>query len=179
MALESGLSNVTITHIETGQTNPPERTLRALAEALRNDFGESSLRKYVRETTRELRIEARVAAGAPIIRVDDETILVGSEFANLKGDVCALRVSGDSMVDDHILDGDILICRRTPEPRQDSIVVVDFKGEVGASVKRWRLKGDTVILSSNHYDKSSPKYTYPTWRLGKVFEVLGLIRRLH
>lgn len=178
LAARVGVNQSNISRIERGEIEPDRTTLVRLAQELRADFGDPSLTSYAATSSRELKIEARVAAGAPIVRLDDESISIGQEFANLKGDICALRVSGDSMTEDHILDGDILICRRTPEPRKDAIVVVDFKGEVGASLKRWRKRGETVILSSDHYSKEAPKYEFPTWRLGKVFEVVGLIRRM-
>lgn len=174
-----GISHQSIVRTELGQTEPDRTTLIRLAQELKDDFGLPWLKRYAVDAPREIPIEGRVAAGEPIIAIEEgETVTIDERLIRATGDVVALRVSGNSMVADHILDGDVLICRRTPEPRKDSIVVVDFKGEVGASIKRWRRKGDTVILSSDHHSKEMPKYEYPTWRLGKVFEVIGLIRRM-
>jgi repressor LexA len=180
LAPRVGVSFQTIQRWETGERTPERIAAQKAAEVLQDSFGEPWLTSYATKQQRDVPVEARVAAGRPIeyYEAGDETITIDPNFIRSAGDLTALRVSGDSMVEDHILNGDILICRKTPEPRKSSIVVVDFKGQRGASVKHWERKGDVIYLSSDPDLPISEKQAFQTWEVGKVFEVVGLIRSL-
>ena len=53
-----------------------------------------------------------VAAGTPIEPLEiDETVTLPEEMLG-RGETFALRVSGDSMIDDGILDGDVVLVER-------------------------------------------------------------------
>jgi repressor LexA len=69
----------------------------------------------------------RVAAGRPIdIVANHEEISLPSQFGT-GGDVFALQVCGDSMIDDGISDGDYVICRhaKTASPGQIVVAIID------------------------------------------------------
>lgn len=94
----------------------------------------------------ELPLLGRVAAGKPIEAVEsvDDTIPVPEEFIR-KNHTYALRVTGNSMVNDGIWDGDYVIIEERTAPDNGETVVAVIEGE--ATVKRfYRGPGRTVRL---------------------------------
>lgn len=76
----------------------------------------------------------RIAAGQPIEAIEQQDELTFSEWTE-NGDKFALRVSGDSMIDEHIADGDFVIIKRQDQARDGQIVAVrDEEGD--ATLKR-------------------------------------------
>ena len=68
----------------------------------------------------------RVAAGLPLLAVEnvEDSVRIDSFFLGGSGkEVFALRVKGDSMIDDGIFDGDYLFVRKTPSASSGEIVV--------------------------------------------------------
>lgn len=89
----------------------------------------------------------KVAAGLPLLAVEDaeETLAVDPLLlGGAAGDVFALRVVGDSMIEAGILPGDLLFVRRRDTARAGEIAVVMLGGE--ATVKRWFPEGDVIRL---------------------------------
>ena len=85
-----------------------------------------------------------VAAGAPIDPVEmHETIALPEEFLG-RAPTFALRVRGDSMVGEGILDGDVIAIESGRAPREGQIVVALVRGE--ATVKKFHRDGDRVRL---------------------------------
>ncbi|HEY7727771.1 MAG TPA: transcriptional repressor LexA [Candidatus Eisenbacteria bacterium] len=85
-----------------------------------------------------------VAAGAPIEPVEDpEPIQIPAALAG-PGERYALRVRGDSMIEDGIRDGDIVVVRRAQAARNGETVVAVVEGE--ATLKRFHLHGADVTL---------------------------------
>ena len=86
-----------------------------------------------------------VAAGAPIEPVENpEPIEVPAALAAGPGERYALRVRGDSMIEDGIRDGDVVVVRRTETARNGETVVAVVDGE--ATLKRFHLRGAEVTL---------------------------------
>lgn len=88
----------------------------------------------------------RVAAGSPILAEEhaESTVQIDSFFlgGGRGHKVFALRVSGDSMIDAGIMDGDYIFVRKQLEARPREIVVAMIEGE--ATVKRFVPKGDVI-----------------------------------
>jgi repressor LexA len=83
----------------------------------------------------ELPLVGRIAAGRPLEAVEDrETISLG-DFAR-GGNSFVLQVKGNSMVEDHILDGDYVVCEQTQVANPGEIVVALVGGEE-ATLKRF------------------------------------------
>lgn len=78
-----------------------------------------------------------VAAGTPILAEEslDETLPVPDHFLKKEGDYFALVVSGESMIDAGILNGDYLIVRKQPVASNGDIVVALLEDD--ATVKRY------------------------------------------
>ena len=94
----------------------------------------------------------RVAAGTPIEAVETpETITLPEELLG-RGETFALRVRGDSMIGDGILDGDFIIVEERPQVENGETVVAMIDGE--ATVKTFQKKnGEVWLLPHNEaYD---------------------------
>lgn len=84
-----------------------------------------------------------IAAGCPIEAITDgETIAVPPVFAG-PGHY-ALKVQGDSMIEDGVLDGDVIIVRQTDTARSQEMVVTLINGE--ATLKRLVRQKDKIEL---------------------------------
>jgi repressor LexA len=94
----------------------------------------------------EFPLLGRIAAGRPVEAITEpETFSLG-DFASGKGNVYVLRVKGDSMVDDHICDGDYILVEGSDTARNGEIVVA-LVGGTDATLKRFfRQAGDQVRL---------------------------------
>jgi len=106
--------------------------------------------KYLQETRRarpaamEIPLLGRIAAGAPVEAVEQREMLNFADFAG-DGNTFALEVRGNSMIDDHICDGDMILLDRSAEARDGDIVVALVAGSE-ATLKRIYREGDTVRL---------------------------------
>ena len=94
----------------------------------------------------ELRLLGVVAAGAPIESpAVEERIAVPRDMVRRREETFALRVRGDSMIDDHIQDGDYVVVERKHEARNGETVVAMVRGDE-ATLKRFYKKGAKVVL---------------------------------
>ncbi len=86
----------------------------------------------------------RIAAGHPILAEEnvEGQVIVAAALAR-DGSYC-LRVQGDSMIEDGILDGDVIIVDQTATPSAGDVVVALIEDE--ATVKRFYRHGDMVEL---------------------------------
>ena len=76
-----------------------------------------------------VKMVGRIAAGQPVEAVEHHEELTFSEWTE-NGDKFALRVTGDSMIEEHIADGDFVIIKRQEQARDGQIVAVrDEEGE--------------------------------------------------
>lgn len=93
----------------------------------------------------------RIAAGAPITAVEnhEDTIPLRPEWLGTGGqDVFALRVRGDSMIEAHIVDGDLVLVRKQETAASGDIVAAMVDGE--ATVKRLGRENGAVVLRPEH-----------------------------
>ncbi|MCL4685424.1 transcriptional repressor LexA [Myxococcota bacterium] len=87
-----------------------------------------------------------VAAGAPIEPIEvEERIAIPADLVRRPAACFALRVRGDSMIDEQIREGDTVIVERRSEVRDGDTVVAVLRGEE-ATLKRFRRRGATVHL---------------------------------
>ena len=85
-----------------------------------------------------------IAAGVPVEAAESPETLEFTDFAG-SPDLFALRVRGDSMIDDHICAGDYVLIERTRTPRDGEIVVALVDG-AETTLKRMYREGDQVRL---------------------------------
>ena len=86
-------------------------------------------RRRSRQSTRaaEVPLAGRIAAGSPVEAIEGQETLQFADFAG-KGDTFALQVTGESMIEDHILSGDYVLVERTQQARDGEIVVALVDG---------------------------------------------------
>lgn len=92
----------------------------------------------------EIPVIGRVAAGQPLLAVEnvEDTVVVDRFFIGSSREVFALRVVGESMIEDGIFDGDYVFVRKTPTANRGEIVVAMIEGE--ATVKRYYPEGEVI-----------------------------------
>lgn len=124
----------------------------------------------------ELPLHGRIAAGAPIEALEGQTTLPVPAALLGPGEHYALEVSGDSMVDAGIFDGDYALVRRTSTARDGEIVVALVRGEE-ATLKYLRKEDGKVRL-----DPANAAYDAQFYRPDEVEvqgKLAGLLRRYH
>ena len=115
-----------------------------------------------------------VAAGAPIEAVaTPDTISVPADLIGRK-ECYALRVSGDSMVDDHIVDGDVVLLESRSIPHEGETVVALIRREE-ATLKRFYRNGSKVRLVPSNSNLQPMEFAAEDVELEGV--VIGLLRR--
>jgi repressor LexA len=87
-----------------------------------------------------------VAAGAPIEAFEQsgESVTVPREMVG-RGETYVLQVRGDSMIEDHIQDGDYVVVESRAEARNGETVVALVRGEE-ATLKKFYRRGPKVVL---------------------------------
>ncbi|MCH6562686.1 MAG: transcriptional repressor LexA [Myxococcales bacterium] len=115
-----------------------------------------------------------VAAGAPIEAVaTPDTISVPADLIGRK-ECYALRVSGDSMVDDHIVDGDVVLLESRSIPHEGETVVALIRREE-ATLKRFYRNGSKVRLVPSNSNLQPMEFAAEDVEVQGV--VIGLLRR--
>ncbi|HLG95174.1 MAG TPA: transcriptional repressor LexA [Bryobacteraceae bacterium] len=82
----------------------------------------------------EIPLAGRIAAGAPVEAVQGQETIQFADFTG-KGETFALQVSGDSMIEDHIMSGDYVLVERAQQAR-DGEIVVALVGGLETTLKR-------------------------------------------
>ena len=92
----------------------------------------------------EIPLVGRVAAGVPLLAVEnvEDTVKVDRFFIGQTREVFALRVKGESMIEDGIFDGDYIFVRKQLQASRGDIVVAMINDE--ATVKRYYPEGDNI-----------------------------------
>ena len=117
----------------------------------------------------------RIAAGTPIEALQNKVADVPVPGGMIgRGDHYALEVTGDSMINAGILDGDTVIIQETPTANTGEIVVA-LVDNSEATLKRLRRRGDSIALEA-----ANPAYEtrlYGADRVKIQGKLVGLIRR--
>jgi repressor LexA len=107
--------------------------------------------KYLQELRRpksappEIPLLGRIAAGQPVEAIEQAETLNFADFAG-SGNTFALEVRGDSMIDDHICDGDLVLVERVQRALDGDIVVALVDGSETTLKRFYRESEDTVRL---------------------------------
>jgi repressor LexA len=95
---------------------------------------------------RGLPLAGRIAAGVLHEAVEqNEVVDFSGMFDSKKRDLFVLQVHGDSMIDDHIADGDYVVIHRQRKARRGQIVVA-LTDENEATLKRWFPEKNRIRL---------------------------------
>lgn len=122
----------------------------------------------------ELPLHGRIAAGQPVEALEDQAILPVPAALLGPGDHYALEISGDSMVEAGILDGDYALVKTADEAREGQIVVA-LIDDHEATLKYYRREGSMVRLDPANRDYSPQRYRPGQVRVQGTLS--GLLRR--
>ena len=161
----------------TGRPLQPGEAAGFAPNVIRGDFSQrlSGVKSAETVGAVQLPLYGRIAAGLPIEAMRDATNHVEVPVALVgAGEHYALEVSGDSMIDAGILDGDtVIICRSdTAESGQIVVALVD-DGEV--TLKRLRRRGASIAL-----EPANPRHEtriFPADRVRVQGRLVGLLRQ--
>lgn len=139
---------------------------RQLAATAANDLGSEAI---------SVPVMGRIAAGVPISAIQDHThnIAIPPDMIGT-GSHYALKISGDSMIDAGIHDGDTVVIRETTSADAGDIVVALVDDEE-ATLKRLRRKGNSIALEA-----ANPAYETRIFSQDRVKvqgRLVGLLRR--
>jgi repressor LexA len=133
---------------------------------------------------RPVPILGRIAAGGPLLAAENREGDLPVAPGSLPGggeDVFALRVRGDSMIEAHICDGDLVLVHRQDTAQPNDIVVALLESETSegeATVKRFLRDGHRVVLKPENATMA-PIVVDPRERQVRILgKVIGLLRGL-
>ena len=180
------LKSRALTVLEGGRSNAsvaPSSASTARASAVRS--AQPAAPRFplqsVNDDVVEVPIVGKVAAGAPILAHENVTdhvridsFLLGSEARRVFG----LKVTGDSMIGDGILDGDYIFVRKQIHAQPGDIVVALIEEE--ATVKRYYPEGDRIRFQPSN-PRLKPIYVHrDDFRETQIIGVVvGVYRRMN
>ena len=116
----------------------------------------------------------RIAAGTPVEAIEQRATLSFSEFLG-HSDTFALEVHGESMIGDHICDGDMVLIERGTDYREGEIVVA-VVGGTDASLKRIYREPRNVVRLQPANPAMKPMY-YPANEVEIQGRLLAVLRK--
>lgn len=93
----------------------------------------------------EVPLLGRIAAGVPVEAVEQRETLNFADFTS-GGNTFALEVRGNSMIEDHICDGDLILLERVAQAHDGEIVVALVSGSDATLKRLYREPGDLIRL---------------------------------
>lgn len=135
-----------------------------------------ALRPIAANDVVEIPLHGKIAAGVPIEAFEDHNNLAVPAALLGAGEHYALEVSGDSMVEAGIFDGDYALIQKASTAREGDIVVALVDGQ-DATLKYFRREGQMIRL-----DPANSAYEpqrYPAERVIVQGRLSGLLRRYH
>lgn len=116
-------------------------------------------------------LPASIQRSRGMVKAVDSTIDLGNLLLTDSKEVYMVRVKGDSMIDENIFTGDILIVDAKSEPKDGQIVVASLDGEM--TVKKLRRKDGKIYLIS-----ANQKYLPIEITSYCKFEIQGVVRHI-
>jgi repressor LexA len=117
------------------QSRSIEVAPRYLQEQRRNRF----------EASLEVPVLGSIAAGMPVEAYEDKATVSFADFVGQK-DTYALRVRGNSMIEEHICDGDMILVESSKEAKDGDIVVALVGGNETTLKRFYREPGNIIRL---------------------------------
>lgn len=133
-------------HLSTLQRNGFLRRDPTKPRAIEVRWDSASGAAVDRRPVRHVPLIGDVAAGTDVLAQEnvEESIPVPEDFTG-PGELFALRVRGDSMINLGIFDGDTVVARSQKEAQKGEIIIAGIPGEE-ATVKTYDRQGDKIVL---------------------------------
>jgi len=120
-----------------------------------------------------LPLMGRIAAGRPVEALENPESISLADFTRSK-DVYVLQVSGESMQDEHIVNGDYVLVEKTNTARDGEIVVALVNGS-DATLKRLFRQGDKIRLQPSNV--AMAPIVVPAVAVQVQGRVIGVLRK--
>lgn len=149
------------------------RSLRILEKEGKIKLIKEGRRLIIALTSKHLTLLGRISAGTPIEALSDNQFININQL--LQGENrFALQVKGDSMIDEGIFDGDIIICQQANRAREGDIIVA-LIDQCNATLKRisYKVQGMITLIPAN--SELKPR-AYSPERIHIQGVYVGLIR---
>jgi repressor LexA len=121
-----------------------------------------------------LPLAGRVAAGRPIEAIEQREMIAVPESMTGKGDCFVLQVRGDSMIEEHIRDGDYVVVEKRARVRNGEVVVA-LVDDAEAILKSFHRDGARIRLQPAN--RTMEPMILPSDRVRVQGVVIGLLRR--
>ena len=117
-----------------------------------------------------------IAAGMPIEAIEDSVMIdIPARMIDGRGEVYCLEVSGDSMIDEHICDGDIVVIKKQDYAENGQIVVALLRDGTATLKTFRRLKNGKVML----IPANSSLRPFTLDEVAIQGRLVGVLRELH
>ncbi len=165
----NGVRSILGALIKKGYINRSPRLSRGI-EIVDTGNNSEDVKDIVPSNTIEIPIVGRVAAGTPILAVQnlEGTVTIDRDFLACRTDVFALRVKGDSMINAGIFDGDLIFARQQKTADRGEIIVAQVDNE--ATVKYYHPSENHVELRP-----ANPSYNPIIVKKDKDFSIAGRV----
>ncbi|MGH9661951.1 MAG: transcriptional repressor LexA [Bryobacteraceae bacterium] len=143
-----GLASLATVHKHISTLESKQYLKRGFNQSRSLDLGPKYLQEQRRQrqeaaSSMEVPLLGRIAAGAPVEAIEQRETLRFADFAG-NPDVFALQVRGESMIEDHICDGDLILLERTSQVRDGDVVVALVDG-VETTLKRFYREPEDMV----------------------------------
>ncbi len=177
LASKSGIHRLITALEERGFIRRLPNKARALEVIKLPSDGQNNVVPTAANDDTEIPFVGKIAAGNPILALEDSYNMVSVPPNMLgRGDHFALQIEGESMTGAGILDGDMVVVRKTNTARNGQIVVALVDGEE-ATLKTLRKSGQEVELIAENPD--FPTRSFGPDRVEVQGVLVGLVRRYH
>lgn len=124
----------------------------------------------------KLPLLGQIAAGSPIEAISDNDAVdvIDLLLNNQQGSLFGLKVKGDSMVEEGIFDGDIVLCEKRQTANQGEIVVALIDNQEATLKRFYQQKNDTIALVPANIALKPQIYPKQRVQIQGIFR--GLIR---
>lgn len=120
-----------------------------------------------------LPLVGRIAAGSPIEAISNPETISLADFSRSR-EVYVLEVRGQSMQDEHIVDGDFVLVEKTSTAHNGEIVVALVNGS-DATLKRFYKEGDKIRLQPAN--STMAPIMVPAAQVAIQGRVIGVLRK--
>lgn len=185
LAKRIGITRASLSHYEKNRREPDYDTLQRLAnffevkiDYILGDYASNDFMKQENigpppKGDQYVPVLGTITAGLPIDRIENIEGYITVDVDTIgTHDAFALRVKGNSMSGDRIMDGDIVLCIKQSEVTPNDVAVVAVNGEE-ATLKKIEQVGDLCFLIASNPDFSPQiqrKKASEVHILGKVVE---------
>lgn len=179
LASKSGIHRLITALEERGFVRRLPNKARAL-EVIKMPDGlqrDEPLKPIAANDTFEIPFVGKIAAGLPIAAIEDSHNLMAVPPNLLgNGDHYALEIEGESMIGAGILDGDVVVVRKSNTARNNEIVVALVDQEEATLKRIYKRDGQVELIAEN---PDYPTRVYGPDRVEVQGVLVGLVRNYH